>query len=161
MTEGDTNGDGSYQSVSTGAFSIACGCDGDTEFADAGATASCEPGESFTITSSALSQLGGCYADTGLVSGPDDETLYSPVDDPETGDGVVVSSSGAEDESDVSTWSIHRATASLSRDPYQIYSPFLVTYHDWTPNYRVMCTPWEWWDRIITMGQVAHGTYDM
>lgn len=68
------------------------------------------------------------------MSGPDDETLYSPVDDPEAGDGVVISSSGADDESDVSTWSIYGAATSLARDPYKIHSPFLVTHDDWTPK---------------------------
>ena len=62
---GDVDGNGNFISPTSSQFSTTCGCStsstGDTPVAS-----TCDDGESFTVTSSFVPEVAGCYSDTGI-----------------------------------------------------------------------------------------------
>ena len=96
---GDVNDDGVLNELPTASqFSTSCGCltttvtttdiDPETTSTTESGSAACNDGGSFTITSTVLPDVDGCYSDTGDVS--ENEAVYSETGTDNLGQNAVV-----------------------------------------------------------------------
>ena len=76
---GDVDGDGEPEFPTSSEFSTSCGCstttDIDTGTTDSPGSVTCNEGQAFHITSTAVPEAASCYSDTGLSF--EDEVAYS------------------------------------------------------------------------------------